>query len=127
MDTQQLQNDKLNIINWITELQDDSLIEKIKGLMRSSKGTILTNEQKNAIDQAFESIHQKSVLLELNVIRKFQTILIGKFPDLPEALLKKFARTRTFLRIRALNAKLKDIDIEKSWKQRQKKIAQFKN
>ena len=75
----------------------------------------------------FESIHQKSVLLELNVIRKFQTILIGKFPDLPEALLKKFARTRTFLRIRALNAKLKDIDIEKSWKQRQKKIAQFKN
>ena len=40
---------------------------------------------------------------------------------------QKFARTRTFLRIRALNAKLKDIDIEKSWKQRQKKIAQFKN
>ena len=68
MDTQQLQNDKLNIINWITELQDDSLIEKIKGLMRSSKGTILTNEQKNAIDQAFESIHQKGTTSHNTVI-----------------------------------------------------------
>ena len=70
----------------------------------------------------FESIHQKSVLLELNVIRKFQTILIGKFPDLPEALLKKFARTRTFLCIRALNAKLKDIDMKKAGSKGKRKL-----
>ncbi|POR30723.1 hypothetical protein JJC03_03760 [Flavobacterium oreochromis] len=59
MNAQQLQNDKLHIINWITELQDDSLVEKIKELMRSSKETFLTNEQKTAIDQAFESMQLK--------------------------------------------------------------------
>ena len=70
---------------------------------------------------------KRPFIIGFQMIKKFQTILIEKCPDLPEALLKKFARTRTFFRIRALNAKLKDIEIEKSWRQRQKKIAQFKN
>lgn len=30
MDIQKLQNDKLTIINWISELQDYSLVEKLK-------------------------------------------------------------------------------------------------
>jgi hypothetical protein len=52
----QLQNDKLNIINWISQLQDYSLIEKIKCLMPSSDENILSNEQKEAIDNALKSI-----------------------------------------------------------------------
>ena len=55
-----------------------SLIEKIKGLMRSSKGTILTNEQKNAIDQAFESIHQKGTTSHNTVIEETKK----RFPHL---------------------------------------------
>ena len=33
LNSQQIQKDKLNIINWITQLQDDSVLEKIKSLM----------------------------------------------------------------------------------------------
>ncbi|WP_432672114.1 hypothetical protein [Flavobacterium sp. SM2513] len=35
MDTNQLQNEKLNIINWVTEIQDASIVEKIKVIMGS--------------------------------------------------------------------------------------------
>ena len=51
MNTQQLQNEKLNIINWITQIQDYSLVEKIKALMSSSdKLYTLTNEQQKILD-----------------------------------------------------------------------------
>ena len=62
MNTQQLQNDKLNIINWISQLQDYSLVEKIKELMSSTETCLLTNEQKNAIDEALHSIENKGTL-----------------------------------------------------------------
>ena len=51
MDTKQLQSDKLNIINWITEIQDSSIVEKIKAIMGSeSKPYKLTNEQQKILD-----------------------------------------------------------------------------
>ncbi|TDE43289.1 hypothetical protein E0I26_11805 [Flavobacterium rhamnosiphilum] len=51
MDAQQLQNDKLNIINWITQLQDYALVEKIKSLMSSSNEFYtLTTEQQETLD-----------------------------------------------------------------------------
>ncbi len=47
MNKQQLQNDKLKIINWIAQLEDAALVEKIKSLMKESgKPYLLTNEQK---------------------------------------------------------------------------------
>jgi hypothetical protein len=36
MNTQKLQNDKLHLIQWITQIQDHALIEKIKSLMSTS-------------------------------------------------------------------------------------------
>jgi hypothetical protein len=36
MDTQKLQKDKLYLIQWITQIQDHALIEKIKSLMSTS-------------------------------------------------------------------------------------------
>ncbi|GEM56734.1 hypothetical protein B0A58_14370 [Flavobacterium branchiophilum NBRC 15030 = ATCC 35035] len=59
MNIQQLQNDKLNIINWISQLQDYSLIEKVKSIMSSPEACVLSNEQKNAIDEALQSIETK--------------------------------------------------------------------
>jgi hypothetical protein len=51
MNSQELQNEKLNIINWITQIQDYSLVEKIKALMSSSaKPYILTDEQQETLD-----------------------------------------------------------------------------
>ena len=46
MDNQKLQNDKLHLINWITQIQDYTLIEKIKTLMSTSNENLaLTKEQ----------------------------------------------------------------------------------
>ena len=46
MDNQKLQNDKLHLINWITQIQDHTLIEKIKSLMSASNENLaLTKEQ----------------------------------------------------------------------------------
>jgi hypothetical protein len=59
MNIQQLQNDKLNIINWITQLQDYSVVEKVKSIMSSSEACLLSNDQKNAIDEALQSIETK--------------------------------------------------------------------
>ena len=62
MNIQQLQNDKLNIINWISQLQDYYIIEKIKSIMSSSDICLLSNEQKMAIDEAIESIEIKGTI-----------------------------------------------------------------
>ncbi len=59
MNIQQLQNDKLNIINWISQLQDYSLVEKVKSIMSSPDACLLSNEQKKAIDEALQSIETK--------------------------------------------------------------------
>lgn len=62
MSLQQLQDDKLNIINWISQLQDYSLVEKIKSIMGSPEACLLSNEQKNAIDDALQSIETKGTM-----------------------------------------------------------------
>lgn len=58
MNTQELQKDKLNIIHWISELQDYAIVEKIKAIMSKNKDVALSTEQKNAIDDAFVSIEK---------------------------------------------------------------------
>lgn len=46
MNHKQLQNDKLHLISWITQIHDHNLIEKIKSLMSASNENLhLTKEQ----------------------------------------------------------------------------------
>lgn len=78
MNTQQLQNDKLNIINWISELQDYSLVEKIKTIMSKAKENSLTTEQKKAIDEAFQSIEKNGTKSHETVMEETK----NKFPHL---------------------------------------------
>ena len=59
MNIQQLQNDKLNIINWISQLQDYTIVEKVKSIMTSPDECLLTSEQKKAIDEGLQSIKAK--------------------------------------------------------------------
>jgi Zn-dependent oligopeptidase len=61
MNSQQLQNDKLTIINWISQLQDYSLVEKVKSIMSSPDACSLSDEQKNSIDEALQSIEAKGI------------------------------------------------------------------
>ena len=78
MNTQELQNDKLNIIHWISELQDYSVVEKIKSIMNTTKEDSLSIEQKKAIDEAFISIEQQGTASHDNVMEQTKK----KFPHL---------------------------------------------
>jgi hypothetical protein len=51
MATMQLQSDKLNSINWVTEIQDSSILEKIKAIMSwELKPYKLSNEQQEILN-----------------------------------------------------------------------------
>lgn len=78
MNTQELQNDKLNIIHWISELQDYSVVEKIKSIMNTTKEDSLSIEQKKAIDEAFISIEQQGTVSHERVMEQTKK----KFPHL---------------------------------------------
>lgn len=48
---EQLQSDKLNIINWVTHIQDDTVVKKIKELMATDyKPFNLSEDQQNQLD-----------------------------------------------------------------------------
>jgi hypothetical protein len=45
MDNQKMQNDKLHLIQWISQIQDHTLVEKIKSLISASNENLqLTKE-----------------------------------------------------------------------------------
>lgn len=62
MNVQQLQNDKLSIINWMSQLEDFSLVEKVKLIMSATETCLLSSDQKNAIDEALKSIETKGTI-----------------------------------------------------------------
>ena len=77
MEAQQLQTDKINIINWINQLQDNSLIEQIKSMMVSDV-CLLSNEQKNAIDEGLKSIEKDGITSHNSVMEETKK----RFPHL---------------------------------------------
>ena len=62
MNIQELQSEKLELINWISQLQDFSVVELIKSVKNSQEKYILSDLQKKAIDESFESIAQKGTI-----------------------------------------------------------------
>ena len=78
MNTQQLQDDKLSIINWITQLQDYSLVEKVKAIMSSSNDCLLSKKKKKAIDESLQSIETKGTIPHKNVMEETKK----RFPHL---------------------------------------------
>ncbi len=64
MNNEQFQKDKLHLIHWITQIQDHTLIEKIKCLISTSNENLhLTKEQELllAIEKGKEISSQKNV------------------------------------------------------------------
>lgn len=70
MDAQLLKEDKLVIISWISGLQDEAIINKIKSLMKNAENTPITSEQKLAIDEALDDIEQSGVKSHESVMKE---------------------------------------------------------
>lgn len=93
MNIQDFQNDKLSIINWVTQLQDQNLIEKIKELMIASQPVTiekktktsnnkdvyqLSKQQEKAIDKALSSLKNGNSIPHETVIEETRK----KYPQL---------------------------------------------
>lgn len=78
MNTKKLQDDKLNIISWISQLQDYSIIEKIKILMSSDVECLLSDDKKKAIDEALKSLETKGAIPHNTVMEETRK----RFPHL---------------------------------------------
>jgi hypothetical protein len=71
MDKQKLQQDKLILINWITQIQDHALIEKIKTLITTSDNLLrLTKEQQEI--QAIEKGKETDFPKDIDTLRDFE-------------------------------------------------------
>jgi len=58
-------------------------------------------------ENIFLQFHGPTLSKESNVIKNFQKVLLQKFPSLHPKIAMKYSRTRTFIRIKFLNHKLK--------------------
>lgn len=56
MQSVQLQKDKLELIEWITQLEDETVVQKLKQIMleEDSYGFTLTDEQKLILEEGTE-------------------------------------------------------------------------
>lgn len=59
MDSQMLEKDKKEIIQWVSEIHDNELIDAIKSLMPDH---VINENQKKAIDKALVSINKNGTL-----------------------------------------------------------------
>lgn len=56
MNIQQIQNDKLNLISWITQLQDVSLIEKLRKIQaKTDTSDTIPEWQKNIVRERIKN------------------------------------------------------------------------
>jgi len=108
---------KKNTAPWISVLSRGGLVVPSENFM----------SQIYEMEKVFRLIHKDSISLQPKVISNFHKILVKKFPSLPRNLLKKYARTRTFIRIRFLNSQLKSIENDKNAARKRKQISQFLN
>jgi hypothetical protein len=59
----------------------------------------------------FQSFHQESVWRGCGVMKNFKKLLAEKFPNVPEMVIDKYARTRTFIRLKHLNKDAKSVGV----------------
>lgn len=59
------------------------------------------------METIFSSLHGNSISSAKNITKAFFKLCATRFPDVSPDVLKKFVRTRTFVRIRFLNSQLK--------------------
>jgi hypothetical protein len=64
-------------------------------------------EQVQQFEKVFCSFHGSKISKERNVIKKFQNLLMEKYPNLNPKVALKYSRTRTFIRMKFLNHELR--------------------
>jgi hypothetical protein len=63
--------------------------------------------QVKQFEKVFQLYHGSNISKESNVIKNFQKLLLQKFPALNPKIAIKYTRTRTFIRMKYLNHKLR--------------------
>lgn len=79
MSVQQIENDKLKLIHWITELHDIAILEEIKKIMYSKDVSNLSDEEKLAVDEALKSIAEKGVIPHNQVMEETEKLYPNLF------------------------------------------------
>jgi hypothetical protein len=82
----------------------------------SSGGLMLPTEEFltvfHQLEEKFNMFHGAKVDKKPDVIKRLHIILERAFKDTPSAILLMYARVRTFIRIKALNCKLKLVEAD---------------
>jgi hypothetical protein len=99
---------------WISKLSQG-------GLMKPSQDFLSLIR---SFEEEFERFHSGKLAKRKKVISSFIQLLHQKYPETPLPIIKKFARTRSFIRMKELNKKLTEF----SFRQRNKaKTKHFQN
>ena len=124
-------NSRQNFQNWarkpvihqsmVSKPQPGSMHFHEGGLVQPSKSFL---SQLKEFEIEFSKFHGNKINPCKNVISTFTAILASKFSNVPLPIIKKYARTRTFFRIRHLN---KEINAENFNKRKEKQLKQFQN
>jgi len=78
-----------------------------------------------AMEKVFYAMHGSEISSEKFIIKKLSRILVQQFPSVPEVVVKKYAKTRTFIRIKYLNCKLAIAKGESIAERKRKQLSQF--
>lgn len=77
------------------------------------------------MEQIFLSVHGSEISKEHRAIEKLSSLYIKKVPSVPKEVAKKFAKTRTFIRLKYLNCKLHLAQGEGIARRKRKQLEQF--
>lgn len=78
-----------------------------------------------AMEKVFHGMHGSEISPEKFIIKKLSARLADKFPSVPEVVVKKYAKTRTFIRLKFLNCKLAIAKGEAIAERKRKQLSQF--
>ncbi len=103
-----------NSFFWISTLSQG-------GLMKPSQEFLSLVQ---SFEKDFESFHCGKLAQRKKVIASFIQLLHQKYPETPLPIIKKFARTRSFIRMKELNKKLTELSFHR---RNQAKAKHFQN
>lgn len=95
-----------------------------------SKGGLVIPSQKflsevYQLERIFQSVHGNEISKDFGIIKKLTNLYKQEMGSIPDEVLLKFARTRTFIRVKFLNCKLKLAQGESILRRKRKQLEQF--
>ena len=87
---------------WITDLSRGGLVVPSDFFM----------QKVYSMEKIFSSFHGDSISFKENIIGQLFQVFEANLPELSSEILRKYARTRTFIRLRFLNLKLRTFEVK---------------